>query len=51
MRTNRNAFWIDESAVIVDLKTGQRKSEESFNEAAEEGDDLALPTPEELFNK
>ena len=51
LRTNRNAFWIDESAVIVDLKTGQRKSEESFNEAAEEGDDLALPTPEELFNK
>ena len=51
LRTNRNAFWIDESAVIVDLKTGQRKSEESLIEAAEDGDDPALPTPEELFNK
>jgi outer membrane protein TolC len=51
LRTKHDAFWINESAVIVDLDTGERRSEEPLGDAAGGGKEHELLTPEELFKK
>lgn len=51
LRTNHDAFWIDESAVVVDLTTGERKQEEPLFEPASNESEHALPTPDQLFKK
>lgn len=51
LRTQGNAFWIDEAAIVVDLNMRQLKSEDPPIDAEEDSNNPALPTPEELFNK
>ena len=51
LRTQGNAFWIDEAAIVVDLNMRQLKSEDPPIDAEKDTNNPALPTPEELFNK
>lgn len=48
LRTESESFWIDESAVVVDLATGDFKSEEPV-EPGTEAEESQLVTPDELF--
>ena len=49
LRTDADAFWIDESAVIVDLATGERMPENPLVENAGDQQEHEMKTPEELF--
>lgn len=48
LRTDRESFWINEAAVVVDLVTGEPKPEDPA-QTPDEQEEVKLLTPDELF--
>ncbi|MBT5925472.1 MAG: hypothetical protein HOH33_02510, partial [Verrucomicrobia bacterium] len=49
LRTSNDTFWNNESAVIVDLQTGEHRPEDPLVENPGDQGEHTLMTPEELF--